>query len=93
MFAKYLEINYEECRTDCIPRSATLDDLVGSSSAFCACVPYICMVFHTSTLEIGPTETNSPSHTIFLLNTTNQKHLHEFPNLEAKIGKGMNLLI
>ena len=36
-----------------------LDDLVGSSSAFCACVPYIHMVHLHKCLEISPTGTNS----------------------------------
>ena len=42
-------------KTGHIPKPAALDDLVGSLSAFCACVPYICMVHLHKCLEISPT--------------------------------------
>ena len=53
------------------PRPAALDDLVGSSSDFCVCVPYVCIVYLHKCLKISPKGTNPPYNAFFKLNTTN----------------------
>ena len=64
-FAKSLNFTTECAKTGGIPRPAALDDLVGSSSAFCVCVLYICTVHSHKCLEMSPTGTNPPYNALF----------------------------
>ena len=72
------EIYHKSAKTSHIPKLAALDNLVGSSSVFCTCVPYVFMVHLHKCLEIIPTGAN-PLTMLFLffyLNTTNQKYIY-----------------
>ena len=79
VFIENLIFYHKSAKTGHIPKPVALDDLVGSSSAFCACVPYIHMVYLHKCLEISPTGTNPPYNAIFLLKHYKPKtNIHKF---------------
>ena len=57
-------------KAGCIPEPSAPDDLVGSSSAFCACVPYIDLVCLHTCMEIIPTGTDSLYNATLFFNKT-----------------------
>ena len=52
ILTKFYVLYHNSAKTGCIPEPAAADDLVGSSSAFCACIHMVCL---HKCLEISPT--------------------------------------
>ena len=72
MLTNFYILYHKSAKPGHIPEPAAPDDLVGSLSAFCVCMPYVLMMCLHKCLEISSTGTNSLYNAFFKINKTLQ---------------------